>query len=243
MKNRIGYFNEYCQYVYPPNKCCWSHCPIFIPGPQGPQGLPGEQGEVGPIGPQGPQGEQGETGPEGPQGPPGPSASCCCETSLKYALDKILEAAPTQNISFISFNSTQTGVIDSFETNGDVVKIKDNIGIHKDVYVSLCNVVFITFPKEPVITAQSNYNCTTPSPQCCCNEDMESALRKILASSTFPLDISIDVMIMDNSGNFYHIKTVYGICNGILWGKFRSVVEGNMYGAIPLCSIFIVRKD
>lgn len=174
------------------------------------------------------------------------TGNCCCKNSVKYALDTIYNAYKTQDISLVYFNKLQTGTIVEVEPNGDVVKISDT-NKEDTVYVSLCNIVFITFPKEPIIPqSQSPYNC--PTPQCCCNQDMDSAL-KALVGTDFPITLqkphTLNIHVLDNTANAYKIVTIYGICNGIIWVKFNETVKGNSYGAIPLCSIFstFIKKE
>lgn len=227
MKNGQDDCNDNCKPKCPPK------CP---PGPAGPPGRRGPQGLRGPAGPMGPPGPAGgPPGPRGPRGPQGPSGECCCKESVRYALETIFAANPSQDISLISFNSTQTGRIAGFESNGDVVRIIDtNQGT--TVYVSLCNVIFITFPVAPITTIPGLYNCNTPD--CCCNRDVDSAIRNALGNPAFPTTNELNFDVVNNTNRIYSTDVVYGICNGILWVDFTGTVEGNSYGAIPLCYIF-----
>ncbi|GKU25474.1 hypothetical protein CFOLD11_23000 [Clostridium folliculivorans] len=207
-------------------------------GPQGPAGSTGATGDTGPQGPAGPTGATGDTGPQGPTGSTGstgPAGDCCCKTAVKYALDRIYAANKNQAVSLISFNTVEQGTITGFQTNGDVVIIKD-LNQGNTVYVSLCNIIFITFNDEPITTPPSPYNCTTPD--CCCNTDVESAIKAIIGSA-FPIDnVQLSFDVINNTAAVYTATEVYGICNGILWVKFKNTVSKNNYGAIPLCSIF-----
>jgi len=182
-------------------------------------------------------GPTGPTGVTGVTGATGTAEDCCCKESVRYAIQTIIAADPTQNISLVSFNTTQTGVVSGFQPSGDVVNIIDAI-TGNTVFVSLCNVVFITFPNEPITTPPSPYNCT--SPDCCCNTDLEAAIRSIIGPTTFPAAVELNFDVINNTAANYRTATVYGICNGILWVEFVGVVEGNSFGAIPLCSIFNV---
>ncbi|GFZ31655.1 hypothetical protein CSC2_21810 [Clostridium zeae] len=155
---------------------------------------------------------------------------------MKYALDTIFAANPAQTVSLVSFNTVEIGTIAGFEPNGDVVIITD-LNQGNTVYVSLCNVIFITFNDEPNTTPPSPYNCTTP--ECCCNTDMEAAIKSI-TGNTFPINIQLNFDVINNTANVYSTDTVYGLCNGILWVKFKNTVARHSYGAIPLCSIFDV---
>lgn len=208
------------------------------PGPPGRQGCPGEPGPPGRRGAPGPPGKQGEPGPTGPPGPPGPSGDCCCLDSTLYALQTINIADSNQNVSVTSFNTTKSGTIDSF-LEGEVVVIEDAQSTKN--YVSLCNILLITFAVEPNIEATDiTYNC--PTEECCCNVGMEQALKTLINSTEFPVTFSpseaLQINIVDNTDSPLNIITVYGICNGVIWVEFQSTVEGNKYGAIPLCSIF-----
>lgn len=162
-------------------------------------------------------------GPPGPTGIPGPPGESYCKNSVKYAVYTIREANPNQDISLISISNTKTGIISGFQPNGDVVNIIETT-TENIIYVSLCNVIFITFPDEPNIIELPQYDHDTIS-QCHCNEDVESSIKTILNSFDFPIDIELIVDLVDALNTSYEIKKVYGICNGILWVEFTNTVE------------------
>ncbi|WP_042275447.1 collagen-like triple helix repeat-containing protein [Faecalimicrobium dakarense] len=228
--NCCGYSHDcdYCGYSH----CCDCFCCEGPAGPKGPAGPEGPKGPDGPAGPAGPKGPAGPDGPAGPKGPAGPAGDCCCKNAVKYALDTIKTPNDGKSISLISFNTTISGKIEGFEPNKDVVKLSTN------VYVSLCNVIIISFPVSPPTTISGNYNCDTP--QCGCNEDVSTALKKLIGDITtgqqvVEKEISLD--IIDNTNSTVNIDKIFGICSGILWAHTGNNRFGNEFLAIPLCSI------
>ncbi|WP_373600540.1 hypothetical protein [Paraclostridium bifermentans] len=209
------------------------------PGPPGRQGCPGEPGPPGRRGEPGPPGKQGEPGPTGPPGPPGPSGDCCCLASTLYALQTIYDANSSQSVSVTSFNTSKTGTIDGKPLDdAEVVKLLVGSGDKKtETYVSLCNILLITFETKPDTTSTTlDYDCDTP--KCCCNVGMDQALQTLVDDSTFPEDNILQIDILDNTNSSLDVVEVFGICNGIIWVEFKKTVEKHSYGAIPLCYIF-----
>jgi hypothetical protein len=100
---------------------------------------------------------------------------------------------------------------------------------------------FVTFPTTPITTVPSPYNCTTP--ECCCNTDIDEAIRTILGAATFSVTIQLNLDVVDNTAAAYRAQTIYGICNGILWVQFANTVAVNRYRAIPLCNLFNVNES
>lgn len=182
---------------------------------------------------QGRPGPQGPPGPQGALGPQGPSGECCCVNSIVYALETITNAKKNQEVSLVSFNSSQIGYIDS-DTIANAIKLKDS-NADKIFAVSLCNVIFITFENEPILTPTNNYDCPYGE-DCCCNSDLFDIFKERIDTSPKVIDVSIS--LINNTANFYKIDKVYGICNGIAWVHFDNTVEKHNYGAIPLCNIF-----
>lgn len=174
-------------------------------------------------------GPKGDPGPQGVPGPPGPSGSsgCCCKDAIKYALNII----KNQDISLVSFNTTKTGIIKNY-SDENIVEIQSG---KKSSNVSLCNIVFITFDHKPTSVG------TCQSIECCCNSDLEKKLKDILGTNPqYPVDINLSIDVVDNTNKSFSTEKVLGVCNGILWVKFKNTVEKQNYGAIPLCSIFSV---
>ena len=247
MKTREGYHYNNCYEKKPHCEC--PPGPTGPQGPPGPKGCPGVPGKRGPQGARGPAGATGATGPAGGppgptgprgprglQGPPGTSGECCCKEAVKYALDTIYAANPAQTVSLVSFNTVEIGTIAGFEPNGDVVRIID-LNQGNTVYVSLCNVIAITFNDPPNTTPPSPYNCATP--ECCCNKGVESAI-KAIRGNVFPVTDDLNFDVINNTAAVLRADIEYGICNGILWIRFANTVARHRYGAIPLCSIFDV---
>ncbi|MGL5313673.1 MAG: hypothetical protein ACRC92_10535 [Peptostreptococcaceae bacterium] len=224
-QNPNDWYRQSCYWSYDDNDCASNQDNCNSDCNKSNQYIYQYQGRPGPAGPPGPQGPQGEPGP------PGPSGECCCVNSLIYALNTIVDADSTQEVSLVSFNSTQRGYIKS-NTIVNAIKLLDSNHIFA---VSLCNVIFITFEKEPVLTPVNNYDCSSGE-DCCCNLDLYNIFKERIDTS--PKTIDVSVAIINNTANFYQIDEVYGICNGIAWVHFTSTVEQHRYGAIPLCSIF-----
>lgn len=213
-------------------------CPHFMDNPNFGSGA-NCIGERGPAGPEGPRGEQGI---------PGTSGDCCCKDAVRYALETIYKADPTQDIQIGLFNSNVSGIIiASSDVNGDPI-INDAAQLSGG-FVSLCNVGYVSFENEPPQTAASaeildvTYNCDAAS-ACCCNASIEASLREIIygtTEGTSPIDIiddGVSIEIVDNTANSITPDIVYGICNGIIWVHVTSAEFGNNFLAITLCSIF-----
>ena len=148
-------------------------------------------------------------------------------------METIQAANPDQEVTLITFNTRKSGTIEGFEPNGDVVDLSDG------VYVSLCNVIAISFPDSPPNPISPMYNCDTP--QCGCDVDERTALGKLIGNIVTgqpALSVSLSLDLIDNTNNDVNIDTIFGICNGILWAHTTSNNFGNRFLAIPLCSIF-----
>jgi hypothetical protein len=161
------------------------------------------------------------------------SGDCCCKDAVKYALTKIQAMLNVTKVAVNHFNQFATGgQVDGFVGN-DVVSIGG-------VYVSLCNIIYINFELTKDADL-SSMDCNTTT-TCCCNKDMESALRTLIGpSATFPIrKFDLSFKIIGNSNDYFHTQNIYGICNGILWIQFQG--QRNDFGAIPLCSIFSATK-
>ena len=173
-----------------------------------------------------PTGQTGVTGPTG-------EAESCCANSVEYALRTIQAANPDQEVTLITFNTRLSGTIEGFETNGDVVELPEN------VFVSLCNVLAVSFTDSPPTTISALYNCDTL--QCGCNVDERSALGKLIGNIVTgqpAVSVNLSLDLIDNTNNVVNIDRVFGICNGILWAHTPSNNLGHEFLAISLCSIF-----
>lgn len=156
-----------------------------------------------------------------------PSGNCCCKDAVRDALKKI-QLMSTTSIIVHHFNQSIGGEgakIDGFVGN-DVVIIDGE-------YVSLCNIIYIDFK----LTAGElpSMDCTT-NPDCCCNIDMEKALRTLISTST--PENPLEILIIQNQNDYSKADAIYGICNGVLWIHSQT---GNVFQAIPLCSILSAR--
>ena len=181
-------------------------------GPQGEQGPKGDQGEIGPRGYQGPQ---GETGPKGDQGPPG--ESCYCKDLVYDALQTIKLLDPYVNIVAHGSHYSVSGTLD--EVSNDVIVIGG-------IYVSICNVIYISFDRPIVCTPLNSIDV------CCCNSGLATSLNEI----TTPFNI-----YMANIVDVLTVEEVYCVYNGVLWCKY-SVGSNEYYGAVPFCSIFAIQE-
>ena len=189
-------------------------------GPRGEQGPIGPQGEQGPIGPQGeqgpigPQGEQGPIGPQGEQGPPG--ESCYCKDLVYDALQTIKLLDPYVNIVAHGSHYSVSGTLD---------EVSDDVIVIGGIYVSICNVIYISFDRPIVCTPLNSIDV------CCCNSGLATSLNEI----TTPFNI-----YLVNIAEVLVIEEVYCVYNGVLWCKY-SVAYNQFYGAVPLCSIFAIQ--
>lgn len=209
----FNYYNcDYCGFQHNCDcDCCERICPT------GPTGLTGATGSTGVTGVTGPTGE----------------AESCCANSVEYALRTIQAANPDQEVTLITFNTRLSGTIEGFETNGDVVELSET------VFVSLCNVLAVSFTDSPPTTISALYNCDTP--QCGCNVDERSALGKLVGNIVTgqpAVSVNLNLDLIDNTNNVVNIDRVFGICNGILWAHTPSNNLGHEFLAISLCSIF-----
>lgn len=203
--------------------CDCRHCDCCCFGPQG---IPGAQGPAG------------APGAPGPPGPPGPSGSCCCKDSVRAALNAIKAINPTQDVLLQTLNIALRGTIVDAIVIGDVVTIDPtNAGNNK--VVSLCNIYSLFFDTRPTGAALAALNCTTAN-QCCCNGDLEAAIRALLPAGDFPKTVNLDVQIFENNNSPYSFKQIFGICNGILWGELTGAHQSFDFAALPLCNIFSV---
>ena len=199
--------------------------PIGPQGDQGPRGLQGEmgpRGEQGPIGPQGeqgpigPQGEQGPIGPQGEQGPPG--ESCYCKDLVYDALQTIKLLDPYVNIVAHGSHYSVSGTLD---------EVSDDVIVIGGIYVSICNVIYISFDRPIVCTPLNSIDV------CCCNSGLATSLNEI----TTPFNI-----YLVNIAEVLVIEEVYCVCNGVLWCRY-SVGCNEFYGAVPLCAIFAIQDS
>ena len=172
------------------------------------------------------------------------AAECCCKNSTLYALELIDDLVGDDEITVNSFNTFETGTINSFIDNEVVVLTRTSPA--NTAYVSICNIITITFGTQPPV--DSTTNCATP--ECCCNTGIDRALRLLLNptnpdSITFPVNFpsnsSLEIDIVDNTNAPISLSTVFGLCNGILWGQVQGA--GNTFIAIPLCYIFSVSRQ
>ena len=191
-------------------------------GPRGEQGPIGPQGEQGPIGPQGeqgpigPQGEQGPIGPQGEQGPPG--ESCYCKDLVYDALQTIKLLDPYVNIVAHGSHYSVSGTLD---------EVSDDVIVIGGIYVSICNIIYISFDRPIVCTPLNSIDV------CCCNSGLATSLNEI----TTPFNI-----YLVNIAEVLVIEEVYCVCNGVLWCRY-SVGCNEFYGAVPLCAIFAIQDS
>lgn len=173
--------------------------------------------------------------PPGEQEPDG-DANCCCADAIKYALHLISTKDSSQEVNLISFNRRKTGKLEAFS-------LTDNLAILNGVSYSVCNIDLITFSKEPApLNKDDNftqYNCNTEN--CCCNEDLANLIISNLPKNPkFPISKTINILLVKNNNKILEVVKVYGICNGILWAKFKDNSQGARYAAIPLCEMFSI---
>jgi len=156
-----------------------------------------------------------------------PSGNCCCKDAVRDALSKI-QLMPTNTVTVYDFNQSVTGneVGEFIGNSNDVV----NIG---GEYISLCNIIYIDFKLDGDAEPPS-VDCTTPG--CCCNVDMETALQQLIG--TPPNNNQLEILTVRNDNKYFRSDKIYGICNGVLWIHEQN---GNVFQAIPLCSIFSAR--
>ena len=233
----FNYYNcDYCGFQHNCDcDCCERICPTGPTGLTGATGVTGATGLTGATGPTGSTGVTGPTGLTGVTGATGPTgeAESCCANSVEYALRTIQAANPDQEVTLITFNTRLSGTIEGFETNGDVVELSET------VFVSLCNVLAVSFTDSPPTTISALYNCDTP--QCGCNVDERSALGKLIGNIVTgqpAVSVNLNLDLIDNTNNVVNIDRVFGICNGILWAHTPSNNLGHEFLAISLCSIF-----
>lgn len=174
--------------------------------------------------------------------PPAPSAECCCKNSTFYTLNLLKTIlSPTEEIQVNSFNKYKKGAIDSFLKTDEIVVLTSDSPSVKS-YVSICNIALIRFDTTPPVDSRTNCN----TPECCCNAGMDESIRTLLGNPTpdkFPIDLTslptkqlLQLDVVDNTNAPIDLQIVYGICNGIIWGKEKG--NGNRFVAIPLCYIF-----
>ena len=188
-------------------------------GYQGPKGETGPKGEQGPIGLQGemgPRGEQGPIGPQGEQGPPG--ESCYCKDLVYDALQTIKLLDPYVNIVAHGSHYSVSGTLD---------EVSDDVIVIGGIYVSICNVIYISFDRPIVCTPLNSIDV------CCCNSGLATSLNEI----TTPFNI-----YLVNIAEVLVIEEVYCVCNGVLWCRY-SVGCNEFYGAVPLCAIFAIQDS
>lgn len=151
----------------------------------------------------------------------------CCPNAIIYALYTIQQNLNNQVVVNIS-NSTVSGAIGTINYNTQMVQIGTT-------YVSICDIVSMSFNSLPDTTESFIYNC--PTNPCRCNRGLESMLRNIIGT-TFPATTNFTLGLTGNNSYVLTVNTVYGICNGILWAQAQSSGQvGQMYMAIPLCSV------
>ena len=167
-----------------------------------------------------------------------PSCNCCCECcchqstsccsdAVSYALMTIQQNLNNQ-VTVNTSNSSISGVIGNINNNSQVVQIGNT-------YVSLANIVSMSFNAVPDTTQGSIYNC--PTSECNSNREIARILRNIVGT-TLPSTTNFTLRLTGNNLSFLTVNTVYGICNGILWAQAQALGQiGQMYMAIPLCSI------
>ena len=188
-------------------------------GYQGPKGETGPKGEQGPIGLQGemgPRGEQGPIGPQGEQGPPG--ESCYCKDLVYDALQTIKLLDPYVNIVAHGSHYSVSGTLD---------EVSDDVIVIGGIYVSICNIIYISFDRPIVCTPLNSIDV------CCCNSGLATSLNEI----TTPFNI-----YLVNIAEVLVIEEVYCVCNGVLWCRY-SVGCNEFYGAVPLCAIFAIQDS
>ena len=191
-------------------------------GPRGYQGQKGEQGSIGPRGYQGPKGEtgpkgeQGPIGPQGEQGPPG--ESCYCKDLVYDALQTIKLLDPYVNIVAHGSHYSVSGTLD---------EVSDDVIVIGGIYVSICNIIYISFDRPIVCTPLNSIDV------CCCNSGLATSLNEI----TTPFNI-----YLVNIAEVLVIEEVYCVCNGVLWCRY-SVGCNEFYGAVPLCAIFAIQDS
>lgn len=214
----------------------------------GPTGETGITGPMGPVGPTGQAGEQGIAGPPGVTGADGISISCC-KQAISYIMNRV-SAQP--GIMLISSDVAIRGAVQNYILGSGVIQINGEKGGNPGpdgnwivdeggtYYVSECNVKLVTFH---TIVAFAPETCDN-TPVCGCNEGMEQAINNLLAPIIQP-DGTLNgrvllVDIADDHFLSYSIIAVYGICGGALWVHLAIPITGNLFAAIPLCSILSV---
>ena len=132
------------------------------------------------VGKQGLKVDQGETGPKGDQGPPG--ESCYCKDLVYDALQTIKLLDPYVNIVAHGSHYSVSGTLD--EVSNDVIVIGG-------IYVSICNVIYISFDRPIVCTPLNSIDV------CCCNSGLATSLNEITTPFNIYMANIVDVLTVE----------------------------------------------